>query len=70
MSEKAQPLDVLPLLDVYVGYANTSNKGATPPFPNPGSSLLADFPHPWANSHNVIYDGKLGPSFSTLVASE
>jgi hypothetical protein len=63
MSEKAQPLDVLPLLDAYVGYANTSNKGATPPFPNPGSSLPADFPDPWSNSHNVIYYGKPWPQF-------
>ena len=53
----------MPPLDVYVGYANTSNKGVTPPFPEPGSSLPPNFPDPWADSPNVIYDGKPWPRF-------
>ena len=57
MSDNPPPLDVLSLLDVYVGYANTTIKHAASQFPSSGSSLPAYFPDPWANSHNVMYDG-------------
>ena len=63
MSDNPPPLDVLSLLDVYVGYANTTIKHAASQFPSPGSSLPAYFPDPWANSHNVMYDGKAWPQF-------
>src|SRR6516225_3862663 len=63
MSDNPPPLDVLSPLDVYVGYANTTIKHAASQFPSPGSSLPAYFPDPWANSHNVMYDGKAWPQF-------